>query len=191
MEKYTAFDLLFETGLRHIYHAEKAIAEELIKMQENAASPQLSDLFKMHQGETQKQIQRLEQIFKMLNINIKSSKLEGLPTIKDQAKELMKTLADLNFTDRSKGIDGILSEGKELLRHFGKTEANPIALSSAGQKVEHFEIACYASLSLLAERYGDPEIQDLLEKSYDEEVGMQNRLSKFAQSQIESFFAVR
>ena len=56
MEKYTAFDLLFETGLRHMYQAEKAIAEELIKMQENAASPQLSDLFKMHRGETQKQI---------------------------------------------------------------------------------------------------------------------------------------
>lgn len=186
MEKYTALDLLFETGLRHIYHGEKAILDNLKTLEETAKSPHLKTLFHRHKDETQQQIKRLEEIFSILDINIKSTKLEGLPRIADQAKEFLKTVADMNFTDRSKGIDGILSEGKELLRHFANTDANEFALASAGQKVEHFEIACYNSLCLLANRYEDTEIVELLEESLNEEIEMEQRISEFAESQLEA-----
>lgn len=186
MEKYTALDLLFETGLRHLYQAEKAIAENLIKMEKNADSSQLGNIFKGHYIETERQIERLEEVFKILDIDVSSSKLQGLPTIADQAKELLATLADINFNNHSKGLNGILGEGKELLRHFAKTEANPFALVSAGQKVEHFEIACYSSVILLANRYTNTEVINLLGESLDEEVKMEKRLSRFAKNQLDA-----
>lgn len=184
MKKYTALDLFFETELRHIYRAEKAIQENLVTLANTASVPQLKELFLKHKRETETQIHRLEQIFKILGIDIKASKLQGLPKMADQAKQFLKTLADMNFTDRSKGIDGILSEGKELLRHFSSTDANDFALVNAGQKVEHFEIASYNFLSFLADNYGSPEIVDLLEETLNEEIQMDERMSEFAESHL-------
>ncbi|MBS0647595.1 MAG: DUF892 family protein [Verrucomicrobia bacterium] len=186
MKKYTALDLLFETGLRHMYQAEKAIFKNLYTMADAASVSALKNLFVKHQLETERQIKRLESIFRLLEIDPSASKLQGLPGIGAKTKELLKTLADLNFSDRSKGIDGILSEGDELLRHFAKTDANEFALVSAGQKVEHFEIACYSSLSLLAEKYETQEIVDLLEESLGEEIDMEERISEFAETQLDA-----
>jgi len=185
MKKYNALDLLFETGLRHMYHAEKAILKNLFTLADSASASGLKKLFLKHQGETELQIKRLEEIFEILEINPSASKLQGLPGIGAKTKELLKTLADLNFTDRSKGVDGILKEGDELLRHFAKTDANEFALVSAGQKVEHFEIACYSSLSLLGEKYENQDIVDLLEESLSEEMEMEERIAEFAESQLD------
>ena len=180
MEKQTSLDLFFETGLRHLYKAEVAVFENLQTLLETAMFQGLKDLFRHHREETSQQILRLEHVFKLLDIDIKASKLQGLPNLGDKAKELLKTLADMNFSDRSKGIDGILSEGKELLRHFADTDANEIALISAAQKVEHFEIACYQLLVMLAEKYGDSQVAELLLKSLEEELQMEQKLSEFA-----------
>jgi ferritin-like metal-binding protein YciE len=186
MKKYTALDLLFETGLRHMYHAENAILKNLFTLADSASSSELKKLFLKHQGETEGQIQRLEEIFEILEIDIKASKLQGLPGIGAKAKEMLQTLADLNFSDRSKGIDGILKEGDELLRHFAKTDANEFALIGAGQKVEYFEIACYNFLSLVGEKYENQDIIDLLEESLSEEMEMEERISEFAEKQLDA-----
>jgi ferritin-like metal-binding protein YciE len=182
MKKNNYLDLMFETSLRHLYQGEKAILDNLLAMEKNSITPQLKDIFRNHENETKKQIERLERIFSFLNIDVKASKIQGLPRLVDQAKEFLKTLADLNFTDSSKGVDGILSEGKELLRHFGNTEVNDFALVSSGQKVEHFEIACYQFLKLLAASYENQQIVQLLEESLKEELRMEKHLSKFAES---------
>ncbi|HVW99413.1 MAG TPA: DUF892 family protein [Candidatus Babeliaceae bacterium] len=184
MKKNTALDLFLETGLRHLYTAEKATLENLSTLAEKSVDSELRKCFLSHQRETEKQIQRLEKIFQRLDIDVKGSKLQGLPGITEKGKELLKTMIDLNFTDRSKGIEGILNEGKELLRHFAKTDANDIALISAGQKVEHYEIACYNSLCALADFYDENKILDLLTESLDEELAMEERLSNLVEGEF-------
>ncbi len=180
MEKQTALDLFFETSLRHLYEGEKAISENLVVMAQHAATSRLRSLLTKHRAETKMQIQRLEKIFTLLEIDPKMSKIHGLIGAKQKAKELIKTVVDLNFGDRSKGIDGILSEGKELLRHFAETDANEFALISAAQKVEHYEIAAYNSLCLLAERYHTKLILDLLTESLNEEIRMEKNLTTYS-----------
>ncbi|MDB6080770.1 MAG: hypothetical protein JWO53_42 [Chlamydiia bacterium] len=185
MEKCNALDLLLETNLRHLYKAEKAIFENLATLKSTAESPELKNILQHHREETQKQIHRLEEVFTILDINVSASKVQGLPSIRDQAKELLKTLADLNFTDQSKGLNGILSEGNELLRHFAKTEANDFALINAGQQVEHFEIACYQFLCFIIEnKYQNEKILRLLTASLHEEIAMEKKLSEFAKETL-------
>ncbi len=184
MKKYTALDLLFETTLRHVYTAEQDIAKELDTLIDNASSTRLKAAFHHHKTETERQIGRLERVCNILEINIHSTKLQGMPSITDQGKELLKTLIDMNFTDRSKGLEGILSEGRELLRHFGKTDANDVALASAGVKVENFEIACYSFICLLAEHYSQREIIDLMKTSLEEEMNMSEKLMDITREEL-------
>lgn len=176
MKKHTALDLLFETALRHLYAAEQSIAKELDILSARAKLPKLKDAFKQHKEETDRQIERLERVFDILEINANSSKLQGMSNLTDQTKELLKTMIDLNFTDSSKGIEGILSEGREMVRHFAETDASNVALASAGAKVESFEIACYSLVCFLAEHYAQGEIIDLMKASLEEEKSMGEKL---------------
>lgn len=180
MKKNTALDLFLETALRHLYEGEKAVAKNLKTLADKAATSKLTELFNHHYEETEQQILRIERIFEILNIDPKESKIRGLETMQEKTKELLKTLIDMNFTDHSKGINGILNEGQELIRHFAKTDANDCALVSAGQKVEHYEIACYNFLCLLVERYQMPQVLELLRASLAEEVEMEKKLSAYA-----------
>src|SRR5262249_39796978 len=146
------------TGLRHLYRAEKEVFDALVSMAENARSSQLNTLFLHHREETSTQMERLERIFSLLDIDIKRSQLRGMNNLTNKRKEILKTLIDWNFTDRSKGMEGILSEGKELMRHFNDTDAGDFGLMSAGGKVEHFEIGCYTPLCILAEKLGEKKV---------------------------------
>jgi ferritin-like metal-binding protein YciE len=180
MKKYSNFDLLLEINLRHLYKAENEVAKELVVMAESAKSPDLQNALLHHRDETNKQIERLEDIFSLLSIDIRSSKLQGIENLGEQGKHLLKTLVDLNFTDRSKGMNGILSEGKELIRHFKDSEANDFALLTAGGRVESFEIGCYAFLCILVEKLGIKEVLPLLNASLKEEEAMEQKMRYFA-----------
>ena len=184
MEKNTAFDLLFETGLRHLYKAENEVFEALASMAKNAKSSLLNLMLLHHRDETHTQIERLKTVFALLDINIHSTKLRGMQDLTAQGKELFKTLLDFNFTDRSRGMDGIVTEGKELIRHFKDTEAADFALISAGNKVENFEIGCYLPLCTLAEKFGEQEILHLLSASLKEEQAMEEKLRLFGEKEV-------
>jgi ferritin-like metal-binding protein YciE len=184
MDKHSNFDLLFETTLRHLYKAENEVIDALSLMAESAQSSELRKAVLHHQDETSSQIDRLENIFSFLDIDVNSSKLQGIKNLKEQGKHLLKTLIDLNFTDRSKGMNGILSEGKELIRHFKDTEANDFALITAGGRVESFEIGCYTFLCLLAEKIGIKEILQPLTTSLKEEQAMEQKMRAFAEEGI-------
>lgn len=186
MEKHSTLDLLFETLLRHLYKAENQTLDNLKLLADTAASSDLKSIFLDHREETRKQMNRLERIFDILRIDIHSTKLQGLPGLMEKGKELLKTLVDLNFTDKSKGMDGIISEGKEMLRHFGNSEVKSFALVICGQKVEQFEIACYRSLLLIASEYEIPEINDLLQASLKEEEAVEKKLADFASEHLQT-----
>jgi ferritin-like metal-binding protein YciE len=79
-------------------------------------------------------------------------------------------------------MNGILQEGKELLRHFENTDVCDLALIHAGQKVEHFEIANYKMLRLLAKNCGFNDLLELVDESIREETAMADKLLNMAAS---------
>lgn len=60
--------------------------------------------------------------------------MRGLQNLSEKGKELLKTLVDMNFTDRSKVMEGILGEGRELMRHFAQSEIVTLAPREANRK---------------------------------------------------------
>ena len=63
MPKTKMLNDLFHDTLKDIYYAEKKVLSALPKMAKAAQNPDLKAAFEKHHGETEEQIERLEQVF--------------------------------------------------------------------------------------------------------------------------------
>ncbi|HVX80477.1 MAG TPA: ferritin-like domain-containing protein [Devosiaceae bacterium] len=149
---------LFVETLRDIYFAEKQILRALPKMANAAHSDALRAGFKLHREETEEHVARLEKIFAMLDLTPRGKKCEA--------------------------ILGIIEEGKEIMGDFHGTPSLDAGLVSAGQAVEHYEIARYGTLKTWAGQLGLAEARTLLQKTLDEEVATDRKLSELAESDL-------
>jgi ferritin-like metal-binding protein YciE len=150
-------DDLFEETLKDIYFAEKQIVRALPKMAKAAQSPDLKAGFEKHLRETEGHVERLEQIFEILDRPARGKTCEA--------------------------IVGILEEGKEIMEDFKGTVALDAGLISAAQAVEHYEIARYGTLKTWARQLGKNDIVRLLEATENEEVATDEALSKLGLKQ--------
>lgn len=147
---------LFVHELKDIYSAEKQITKALPKMSKAAASKELSDALKNHLEVTQRQIERLEEIFEMLGKSPRGPKCEGM--------------------------EGLLKEGSKLLDEDAEESVLDAALISAAQKVEHYEIAAYGCLVTYAEQLGEDQAARLLQETLQEEGDADKELTSLAGS---------
>jgi len=113
-------DQLFHDTLKDIYFAEKKILVTLPKMAKAAHSDELKAAFEKHRGETEGQIERLEQVFTLI-----------------EKKPQGKTCA---------AIVGIIDEGAEIMEEYKGSPALEAGLLAAAQAVEHYEISRYGTL---------------------------------------------
>src|SRR5215471_3155228 len=153
----TLNDLFLET-LKDIYFAENKIIKTLPKMARAAHSKELSAAFNKHLRETQGQVKRLEQIFKMLDKPARGKPCEA--------------------------INGITEEGAEIMKDFKNAPALDAGLLAAAQAVEHYEISRYGTLRTWAEELGMPEAARLLQDTLDEEEATDHTLTELATSVI-------
>jgi ferritin-like metal-binding protein YciE len=80
-------------------------------------------------------------------------------------------------------MEGLLKEAEELLSETDKgTEVRDVAIISAAQKVEHYEIASYGTLKTLATTLGYDEAADLFDQTLEEEKTADQLLTKVAES---------
>ena len=121
-------DDLFHDTLKDIYFAEKKILATLPKMAKAAQSAELKAAFEKHHGETEGQVERLEQVFAIID-----KKPQG------------KTCA---------AIVGITDEGAEIMDKYKGSPALDAGLLAAAQAVEHYEISRYGTLRTWAEELG-------------------------------------
>ena len=149
---------LFLDTLKDIYYAEKQIYKSLPKMAEAAASDELRTAFEKHHDETEVQIERLEKIFEMLDKPARGNKCDA--------------------------IEGILDEGKEIMKEYADTPALDAGLLAAAQAVEHYEISRYGALKAWAAKLGMPNAVELLDQTLNEEKKTDDALSKIAVSTI-------
>ena len=150
---------LFIEELKDIYWSEKHLTNPLAKMKKAATSQELAAAFDDHLAVTEKQIQRVEKVFEMLDMTARSKKCEAM--------------------------DGLVKEAQNVIEEMPKGSAVIDAgLIIAGQKVEHYEIAAYGSLVQLAKTMGENEIANLLQQTLDEEKQADQLLTELAVSGI-------
>ncbi len=147
---------LFSAMLKDIYYAEKQILKSLPKMAKAARTNALRQGFEQHREETVGQIERLEMVFAALG-----QKARGEPC---------------------EAIQGILEEGKEVMEDFKGRPALDIGLCGAGKAVEHYEIARYSSLRILAQHLGMKDAAKLIEANLAEEMKADKLLDQCAQT---------
>ena len=138
----TLNDLFLDT-LKDIYYAEKQILKALPKMAKAATSDKLRAAFEKHHGETEGQIERLEQVFELLDKPARGKTCDA--------------------------IMGILDEGKEIMDEYKGTEALDAGLLAAAQAVEHYEISRYGTLKQWATQLGMKDAAKLLDQTLQEE----------------------
>ena len=150
-------DLFLDT-LKDIYFAEKKILSALPKMAKAAKSPKLKAAFEKHLGETEGQVERLEQVF-----------------------------ASIDETPKGKACDaimGIIEEGKEIMDEYKGTAALDAGLLAAAQAVEHYEISRYGTLMTWANQLGYNDAVKLLDATLNEEKNTDSTLSQIAESEV-------
>jgi len=158
MAKEKALADLFLDTLKDIYFAEKKILSALPKMAKAAESEKLTAAFEKHLGETEGQIDRLEQVF-----------------------------ASIGETPKGKTCDaimGILDEGKEVMSEYKGMPALDAGLLAAAQAVEHYEISRYGTLRTWAAELGYKDAVRLLDATLKEEKNTDAALSQLAEAEV-------
>ncbi len=149
---------LFVHALRDIYYAENQILKALPGMVEKATDPQLKQGFEKHLRETEGQVKRLEEVFRLHNAEI-----QGIDC---------------------PAIDGILEEADATIGDADNEAVMDAALIFSAQAVEHYEITRYGSLISWAKLLGHPECASLLEQNLKEEVAADQALGAVAESGV-------
>ena len=151
-------DELFHDTLKDIYFAEKKILATLPKMMKAAQSDDLKAAFEKHRGETQGHVERLEEVFAII-----------------EEKPQGKTCA---------AIVGITDEGAEIMKDYAGSPALDAGLLAAAQAVEHYEISRYGTLRTWAEELGLEDAVSLLEATLEEEEATDRALTEIAESVV-------
>jgi ferritin-like metal-binding protein YciE len=151
-------DELFHDTLKDIYFAEKKILAALPKMAKAAQSEELRAAFTKHHGETEGHVERLEQVFGMIDKKPQGKTCEA--------------------------ILGLLGEGEEILKEYKGSPALDSGLLAGAQAVEHYEISRYGTLRTWAEELGLDQAAKLLDATLEEEKATDEALTEIAESVV-------
>ena len=149
-------DELFVATLKDIYYAEKQILKALPGMVKKAKEPELKKALEAHREETEGQVSRLEQVFKLLDHPARGKKCDA--------------------------IEGIIAEAKEHMEEIENDQVLDAGMISSAQAVEHYEICRYGTLIEWAKDLGHDDAIKLLQQTLDEEKNADKLLSKIAKS---------
>ena len=148
---------LFVEELRDAYDGEKRLTKALPRMAKAAENEDLRAAFTSHLRETERHVQRLEQVFRTVGESVRGKKCDGLMGIIEEGKSAMEEL-----------------EGPVL----------DAALIAGAQRAEHYEIAAYGTLAYFAEMLGNDKAKELLGQTLDEEKAADEKLTDIAKSEV-------
>lgn len=157
MSLATLHDLMVHE-LKDLYSAERQLVQALPRMSKNANSDQLRTALDNHLAETEQQVTRLEQILESLGESPRGQKCAGM--------------------------QGLIEEGKNLLKEEADPDVMDAGIIVAAQKVEHYEIAGYGAVCEYARMMGHTEAVQLLEQTLEEEKNADQRLNEIAEGGI-------
>ena len=152
---------LLTEELKDLLHAEGQLVKALPKMAKAAKDTDLKTAFEDHLEQTKGHVERLKQVFEML---------EEKPKPKP-----------------CKGMAGLVEEGSDVITEGKQMEEAPadLALIGAAQRVEHYEIAAYGTARAIAEQMNRDDIAKVLSQTLAEEKKADQLLTKLAQPLLE------
>src|SRR5271156_2428911 len=154
MEQNSLRELYIEE-LKDLYSAENQLLKAIPKMAKASESADLRKGFEQHLEQTRGHVSRLEKIFGNLGESPKGKKC--------------------------KGMEGLISEGGEMIEEHDESEMRDAGLISAAQRVEHYEIAGYGCVKTYATLLGDDQAAALLEQTLEEEKETDQKLTQLAE----------
>jgi ferritin-like metal-binding protein YciE len=149
---------LYVDELKDLWSAETQITKALPKMVKAATNPKLKKAFNTHLKQTERQIKRLERIFKELDESPRGKKCVGM--------------------------EGLIKEAQELIKEKPEAEVLDAGLIAAAQHVEHYEMAGYGCVRTWARQMGEDRQAELLQETLDEEEQTDKLLTDLAESEI-------
>jgi len=157
MAKVATMENLFLDEIRDLYDAEKQLTKALPKMAKAASSEELKQAIEEHLRETENQVERLEQVFEMLDQKATGKKCAAMA--------------------------GLIKEGEEVIASTSDS-VRDAGIIAAAQKVEHYEMSGYGSARTFAQMLGHDEAASLLEETLEEEKNADRKLNDIAESQV-------
>jgi len=146
---------LFIHELTDMLDAEQKLVEALGTQAEESSRSDLQKAFESHQQQTQKQVERLQQCFDLLD---------------EEAEET-----------ECKGIAGIIAEHDTFAEEEEPSEdLMDIFNVGAATKVESYEIAAYEGLINLAQQLGETKVERLLNQNLKEEQATLKKMQGFS-----------
>jgi ferritin-like metal-binding protein YciE len=147
---------LYVEEIKDLYSAENQILKALPRMIKAASSPQLKRAFSRHERQTREHARRLERI---------ARELGEKPTGK-----------------KCHGMEGLIEEGKDLIKEKPAPNVLDAGLISAAQHVEHYEMAGYGTVRTWARLLGYERQAQLLQTTLDEEEQTDRDLTVLAEA---------
>ena len=148
---------LFISELKSVYYTEKQAVNALGEKAHASTTNEVRNAFQQHQEESRHQVERLEEIFRII----------GMKTTEGE----------------SDAIDGLISDARRVI---SATETGSLtrdaALIIAAQKIEHYEIAIYGALLTLANTLDFTQSAALLAQTLHEEKETDRKLTVLAES---------
>lgn len=149
---------LLQDELKDLYDAEKQLTKALPKLARKASADDLKSAFEEHLRQTERHMERLEEVFEHLGMPAKGKKC--------------------------KGMQGLIEEGNDMIGDAEDDGARDAVMIAAAQKVEHYEIASYGTVRTWANLLGHSEVASLLEATLNEEKETDLKLTELAESFI-------
>jgi len=153
------FHKLFLDELKDIYWAEKHLVKNLPKLVKAATTNELKDAISNHLRETEEQVKKVERVFELLGEKAQAKKCDAMSGLVEEASSI------IDETDKG-------------------TYTRDAALITAAQKVEHYEIASYGSLTAMAKVMGHDDAATILDEILEEEKNADTGLSDLAERSI-------
>jgi ferritin-like metal-binding protein YciE len=153
-----SMDNLFLHMMQDIFYAENQIVKALPTMIDKATNRDLAAAFKNHLGETEKQVQRLEQAFELIGEKPSGTSCPA--------------------------IDGIIKEANEIAGEIEDKKVLDAALLAAAQAVEHYEITRYGTLIAWADELNKAPVAKLLTTTLKEEKAADKKLTTIAERKV-------
>ncbi len=149
---------LFEHQLQDLYWAETAIDKFMPRVVSEITSGELRTVLEEHMKITKGQIKRLENVFGILESEVKGEKCDGM--------------------------QGLIDEAEKIIDEAEKGMVRDAFIIGAVQKVEHYEMASYGTLKAIASIIGEFEVAALLGETLEEEKEADMKLTEVAENLV-------
>jgi len=150
-KKMEGLEQLLVEELQDLFDAEKQLVRALPKMAKSASDEELRKAFQQHLEVTKGQVQRLEQVFESMEMRAKSKPCQAMKGLVEESQEIMQ------------------EDREEMVLDSG--------LIGAARKVEHYEMAGYENVRMIAQQLGMRDAAQLLQETLREEMETDRLLS--------------